>query len=308
MLDFSALNQARAQTSAREAALTAKSEKAFSEAVRLIEAFGNTLDTVCLQQALQKLQDSLASKSNQAEPYALLGLIFFSLEKPQLASKYFRHAQSISTDSPLVKKLKEAMIAGKLPTPASAGSNVNYDALYEEAEAFIRERTRIVLRQHIQSSQPVLAQADYQTLLQCLTDLDADYRSIQAQLDILHEEIDVLELKKQLKPLELSLAQYRKTLKVSEKMMDLAQRMAQAQKHVSAQIDRLEAAQTIDLASCHQELENTLDICDAVADHLDALEQDDVSIKELVTEYKCLIGLVEKWQEALEEHESAVGG
>jgi tetratricopeptide (TPR) repeat protein len=85
------------------------SSDSFVLALSLLNKFNNnnSFNKEILQEATLKLIDSLKHKSNWIEPYLLLSYIFYIMDEIEIALKYFKIANEIDPESPLIASARE---------------------------------------------------------------------------------------------------------------------------------------------------------------------------------------------------------
>lgn len=115
MFDFEALKTAQKKVQARDDVRLDKSNQACLEALDILALVQRKPHFAVryLQDAAQKLIQSLEYSRSNVTAYICLASIFLFLEEPKKARKYLKSARSINPDLPEIRKL-EKMIEDKI--------------------------------------------------------------------------------------------------------------------------------------------------------------------------------------------------
>lgn len=292
MHQLAALENVHQLTAQRDQRRQQQAEALCRQALELIERFGRQGDSAALYQALDLLQQSLAIRSTQAEPYALLGFIFCGLGNPQLTARYFQEAQRLGPELELVHKLRQLMSAGQTASAHTESAPLNSDALYDEVQGLLKTWQQQVTAALI-PAQPLSAAglSRFQAVLQSLT---RQREGLQAQLELLAQDIDVLPFKLQLRPFELKLEAGQRQLRQAQLALELQARADGLRSEAEAALLDLKHFDS----PC---LEQLLDRCDALADDIDDLERQGGDISAPAQTYRVMSQAVMRLQDALDE-------
>lgn len=93
-----------------------KSDNAYFHALDYLEQFqsSQSYDKNLLIKASDKLQESLKWKSNRADAYICLAVVFYMSGETELAIKYNKIASLFAPESPYVKELIEIISSGSV--------------------------------------------------------------------------------------------------------------------------------------------------------------------------------------------------
>lgn len=112
-MDFESLKKVKEQVSNRDDIRIDSYKKILSEAYQIISNCNNTnyYNKEKLLLIANKLKEAINIKSNELEPYILLGNIFYIFGDVENAIKYLQYANMIDPQSPLVSRLRELIIS-----------------------------------------------------------------------------------------------------------------------------------------------------------------------------------------------------
>lgn len=316
MYDFAQLGAVRQQVEVRQAERGTSAQEAYEQALELIRRFNTTADKRLLKQALELMQKSLDSKSNQVGPYAVLAYLFYGYGQSRQAVKYFRAAEAIDADFPLVRKLRQMMSAGEkilqsdsagkqaaqpvgspamAPPLPEADAGLDYDDLCDQAEDLIIVQLRVLTSEQL--PEPQLLQAELESLQARHSHWQEIHASISRRLELAEREIDVTDLRIKLRPFDARLKQI-------ERLISLSQQFIALERASGRLIGRTEAMTLLlgnpEQPEPHQVLEELLDGADRIADKLDDWDAQGISIEPLTPVYKQLVQAIEAFQDALD--------
>lgn len=253
-----------------------------------------------------------AIRFNRQDPVPYLGLTYLLIliGDPAMARKYLQEALRLEPESAEAMEVLQYLTAlekGTL-TPASAGpaapvlaaDDTDFDAIYEQVESFVRKQLHSLMSRPVMP-RPTLDPARLQSLRQEFAEVQQSREYIDRQMRILEAEIDTAMLANQLRPFESLSRRFEQALQLSE---TLGQVMGQLQAELNASRQLLLRAQALvspaGLNALEQELELSMDRCDALADTLDPLENQVDDFKQLQAVYESLVDIVEEIRDALD--------
>lgn len=295
MLDFQALNAARQQVKNTHQQQQSQAQAHYQTSLQLILEYTDTLNPALLSQAMEAIKASLALRSNQAEPYTVLAYIFSGLGKQTEALKYFKQAQALNPDLPLLKTLQGILSSGhsnkEQEQPVSVHSNE--DNLYHETERLISEATHWLMAVQNPPKQPQASEVEKSRFEALFAQLEARHQTMTKQVHVLESSMDVSALCAQLFPFEIVLKEWGQVIALSDQFIRLQTQIFRLAKRVQDLASELLSAP--EKGQTH--LEDILDQCDALADELDALAQKGHTIQALEAPYNALLQQVTEVQD-----------
>jgi chromosome segregation ATPase len=128
------------------------------------------------------------------------------------------------------------------------------------------------------------------------------YVDLKKQIELVDEEIETTDLRKQLVPVEKSIQQMANLIEIFQQFMTLYEDIKQHQALTLTVISQSkEIHEQEDLSILEENLEVLLDHSDEVADHLDEIEKKGFSIQPLEKPYNSYIEELESFQDVLDE-------
>lgn len=297
-MDLGALKEARSLMQSREAQRDQRASQAFSEALGYLSKFEASSDQERLLKAIDALEQSLRFKSNQALPYALLASIFHSLGQAQMAIRYYKFAQNLQADLPLLKEIKHRFTRGNefvsTVSPQSvvkAGDEQDEDALCQILEEGIHQLRLALVKA---TSNPTLKSEELRRIYH---NSQIEYADLEKQLGLLGQQLEVSDLSISLQVLARCLSKLGRQHAAQLQKEGLLERIVSLQREVETQIQ----ASRLGKPCSQQALESLLDACDQIADQLDAQEAAGNPIDGIMPAYQTLISQLEKLQDVLDD-------
>lgn len=253
-----------------------------------------------LIQTMIQFVERTCQQHKRVEPLAVLAYIY-SRKSPSLAQKYYLLALDIDPDSVLLRRLqnildtqdKQSDVAeSKLQPDSEAEHDVDSDGLYDLAEALIDSERRQILKRPL-AQELILESSQLQLAEQVQASLSKALKEIQAILIQIQDDYDIQDLQARLQPLEVRLWQVTRLIGHSRQAQKICRETAALVRIVTTELNRkpLSAAK----------YDRILDAFDKIADQLDELERQQVSIAEPKKQYKQLYQLIITFQEQLED-------
>lgn len=242
-----------------------------------------------------------AIKYNRRDPhpYVAMGYLLLVFDDRQQALGYLKTALELDPHQPDAQNLlKIAVQPAEKSKPkqtipvANFTSAIDYDALYDQCETWVRQHTFQAMSIQLPAGATVEPTVIEQLKQQYQTLQDA-YQLIVEHVRVIDEEIDTGELTRQLRPLETRLKQLAKLYQECQTFVRIHTEIRELTNQVET---RLKHENTRELF-----LESILDHCDTLADQLDNLSQKGVAIAELEQVYNHLVEQVGLLQEMLDD-------
>jgi tetratricopeptide (TPR) repeat protein len=311
-MDFSALksiNQQIDSTKQRRHQEACQSNRKGFEC--LLRAFSeNFSDRSRLKEASQHFIKAIENNRKSPSPYLGMGLFYFILSSPDKALNYLKEGLKENPGHAGI-----ADLIGMVLHKKSTHNNINsiltahiddldeQDRLYDEIENKVTHLLKEVLGTplfEIQSN----PQPD--TLLK-LTD---QLKQWQEQQKILNQNItkldtyfDMSDIRALVEKINISIKEKTLRLEKSQNILILIEKIEKTHHEVNYQRDQLQVQKT---AFNNSELEKILDLCDAIADQIDAFSEVGLPSEYLENSYGNLIRSVEKLQEILDDIQETV--
>ena len=255
---------------------------------------GAFADKELVEQAFTAFNKAAQLNRRNADPLVAMGYLYLVLDDRMLALKYFQSARSTDPTHPDPPQFLELLQSLSIVQPSAGYDDIDYDALYDQAEAHLHEMTR-------QATQvvPGPAQADPQQLMaikaQCQA-LQREHQALSQLLQRLEAEFDTASLHQRLRPLALVQQTLEQRVQLSQTLVKLAQDLS-AWLEMAQQLQ----VQPPAMADLGPAVEDLLDHCDRFADQLEALERSPADLSVPLGLYQRLTETVEALQDLLED-------
>lgn len=285
------------------------SRSACSQAVALLSIAAQDAyqDRELVLQACNLLMDAIQLARQNIDAYLHLARVFIIFRDDRQALKYLKLAQEYEPEHPdiqmylsfLVDVASEGTSAAPPTVSSLAVPESDGDILYEELEQYVYKKVQAMMSLGLAIFQPVLAGDAFFQLCKITDDLNLDYQQIQAKMQALAQEMDVLDLQKKMRPLEIMLHRLQNTQRYSERLQAADQANRSLLEYTQALYER--AQHNPRDAEIAMHLETLLDQCDQLADEIDQLEAAHVNIQPLVPIYEQSSERLSEIQDLLEE-------
>ena len=274
------------------------------------EAFANPER---LHAASQCFIYAIKHNRNDIRPLLSMAYLFLLLEDHKMAFDYVTQALAVSPNHPdaqdffaqIQQDQQNIEVRRALRRATLSELNretLDYDELYDETEAFIQDTVRQVM---LNPPPQVTASAlNIQILRESFESLKAELSHIEQQLKIIDEEIDIADLQKLLRPLEVNCKRFETILELSQSWLELTQELQQEITLVVQVSEEAEKTQDPDdLAVLIENQEVLLDNYTGYSHRIQNLSKQGVFPPEIEEIQEKLLLEVEKFQEVLEDTE-----
>jgi tetratricopeptide (TPR) repeat protein len=249
-------------------------------------------DKELLEQAFTAFNKAAQLNRRNADPLVAMGYLYLVLDDRMMALKYFQSARSTDPTHPDPPRFLELLQSLNRPTPTA--EEIDYDALYDQAEAHLHAMMRQVTR-----IEPAPAQADPQLLsqlkAQCM-ELQTEHQRLNALLQRLEAEFDTASLHQRLRPLAMAQQSLEQRVQLSQTLVKLAQDLG-----VWLEMAQQMLASPPEASQLGPAVEDLLDNCDRFADQLEVLERSPADVSGPLALYQRLTETVEALQDLLED-------
>jgi hypothetical protein len=246
--------------------------------------------------------------------YVGMAMMLMLIEQSKDAVAYLKMALEIAPNYKLAQALlaqyQSAIAPQRVSTnrpqpPAAVQQLVNaidYDQLYDEVNLKIIEVLKTIMGENLHGLKPSLNVRDLKTLEIKYQSFHVLYVDLKKQIELVDEEIETTDLRKQLVPVEKSIQQMANLIEIFQQFMTLYEDIKQHQALTLTVISQSkEIHEQEDLSILEENLEVLLDHSDEVADHLDEIEKKGFSIQPLEKPYNSYIEELESFQDVLDE-------
>jgi len=294
-MNFNALIELREQSQALHARRHQSASDAYAQGLKFFEKALQTQfqDKQALKYALELW--FTAMKTHRQNPKASIGVgyIFMILGDRVQAMRYFKNAESIQPDSADAKLFIEALSA---PVFAVKETSLQETELnYAQTEQLLVKHQKWLKTQP--STKPVIDSEAYAALQERAQKENTLLVKASAQIQQLAAITDTCQLDIQFYQIEKAYQLTEKALRFSDKFIVLAEEIQK----IENSIGPLFALLKQNRAQALQVLEQMLDHCDKIADQLDDIEAQGVSISLLEAPYSQLLQRVGLLQENFDE-------
>jgi len=316
MLDFATLNQAKQGLAKSDQQRHQQSAELYAQGRQLIrESLGEMIHKAKLKQATDCFSKGIQLHYKNPDNYLGMGFLFLLLNQPREALPYLKTALELKPDSELGQELLRQ--AQRIATPNSSpplpsapppvpGTGIpqysrDYDDLYDATEAALMLALKTVMSDPILGWQPAPEISQLQQIESQLALYQGQVAHFNQQLQILDEEIEVSDLRRNLGMIDRALQRLVTQASLFGQFVTLAQDIQQHQEQALALTEAAHAqAEPAQIAALEMQAQALLDHCDHVADQLDALDGKAIDIGPLQPLYQGYVNQLEALQDALE--------
>lgn len=308
MFNLDDFKAARQQVQQRDSKRGENYHNLYLEAVGLLDSYQQSHQTETLNQALQKLMAALEAQRSKSEPYLLLAYVFYCFDEPQAAIRYLRAAEVLNAKLPqlellrnLITQANEEKNRATTLQPVLDTMDMDCDLMFDKISQVISTQVR-KLMMDTASLEPSSEPRIFLALQKRQEEVQTTYQGIVEQLDLIDTELDVSELRNQIKPFESVLTRLENSVRVSTQMVELQKSVMSRNQTVQRwqeQLPMLRNAQV--LRNIENELEHILDDCDRLADHIDEFDDKGYQVSAITVEYEKLVSSIEHLQEQVDD-------
>lgn len=302
MFNFKELSDAHLSLAQRDKSRVDKSKSAYASGLSYLQQYTQRPSRELIKKAIAQFKTAIQLSRAYLAPYIALSNLYYGMNLIGPALKYFQAARELDPSSEYVRKLQQLLTSkekiSSLESPpvttdwsSAKGEVLDYDQLYDDTEALIQQEVQFTMTMQL-ILHPTTDPKQIQFLQQSQQRVQNKYTHIFHQLEIIDLEIDTVELRKQLNPVELRLKQINRLLEQCLCMCGLAEQVMTLIGRVQNELTAVQPQEA--------ELELFLDQCDALADQIDALEQLKIPIQELELIYSQLVEKINELQEWFE--------
>lgn len=292
------------QTSQLSQRRHAQSKNDLTIGIQFIEKFEKQgfKDSALLKEACRHL--ILALKTNQQDIRPHLGLIYlFNLIGDfETAQLYVASAQGIDPENPylnLMQDFRHEELHGNGPE-----NNLADDVDYAALHAHLLQSMNLLFDEMHQTPIPesTLDDAEIAKREDALQQFNQCLQNLQTELKILEQEEQIEAWYIKLHVLEKWASRQESFLRTTKEMREIHTLIAQNRAQVEAHNQQLITAKSPDELHVFEDyLEGYFDVCDRIADHLDALEAKKNPIDLIMPDYQKLLDAVEHFHEHIDE-------
>lgn len=245
-----------------------------------------------------------ALRKDRQSPWPYLGLawVWLVLNEPDRARVYAQSALQYAPGHPDA----EALLNGLRPLQElhqgkTARLALDYDSLYDDFDRIITHQVRVLLEASAELA-PAFDPKSLAQLAQRHGALNVLCQNLEQQLAILEQDVDTSGLKQRMRPLQMLQSRAHQALRCSHHIRELR---GQIQEGLAVAQDQLNWLQHVPDASQEagflSEMESLYDLCDGLADAIDALESEqNLEISPLAADYTRLAHAIQMIQERLD--------
>lgn len=266
-----------------------------------------------LVEACELLLEAIRYQRSNPDPYVGVGYMYWLVGEYQESIAYLQEALIFDPQNEDARTLLDQMSQNRpqaRPADSSSSQNIpelddtdpDYDELYDQTETQINR-----LVQEVSSFSPKdfgvrterfaieKMERKYAGLIQKQDQLLAD-------LQFVEKEIDCDELRARLRPFNLFLERCRQILAKSWQQVELQQILNDHNIWIRKELIRIGRGDQLPDDFSQKRFEHLLEDCDALADQLDALEQEGHDVSGLVQSYEQLAAQVNNMQDLLDQY------
>ncbi len=233
-----------------------------------------------LLQAFDGFEQALRQERRSAEPYIGLACVMWLIGKPERARAYSAKARQLNPEHSDLKTLEQLLAAQKpaCHPPTADLTESEYDQLAVILGGLLSQLQPLL-------KQPVSPQAQTrQYLQQAWQTLSPQIQALKQRIEALEADQDCHSLFARLKLVESGCARLARHLSQCERLSHLLAQLEEQQ----AEIQRLQN-QWLPGDAPEAKLDTLLDRADALADQLDACEQQGLPVQELLVAYEKMV-------------------
>lgn len=315
MLDFASLNQARQGLQASEESRHRESQQLYEQGRQCVrEGLLPPINKAKLQEAAQLFCKGIQLNYQNPANYFGAGFLFLLIDDPKQALPLIKTGLEIEPGSILGQELLEeaqntllpkAQASAPrvdLPEIAAASEDLDYDELYDQAEAALLLFLKQVLSDEVLGLKPTPNPQALKKLQSKLQVFEAKTQEFEARLNIIDAEIEVQDLQVHLGQIQKALGRLQTLSSQFESFIALQAEIDQHREMAEQVIAESErTSDPADIPILEENLQVLLDHCDGIADRLDEMEAMRVDISPLHPPYTHYAEQLERFQEVLEE-------
>jgi len=287
-----------------------KADKLFELGMSCLEQahFEDFSNQQTLLDAMEHLVGSIQHNRRDVRPFLAVAYLYSLINYFDKAIEFLNGALEIDSDNPIILSMKQAFTeleeeakteTAALPSISDAGqSEVDYDELYDKLEKFIISEFKLTMAHSLPS--PTYKAEIIEDIEGEIKTKEELCQNIQAQIDILDQEIDISELNNKFKPLRMTLNRLINLRNNCEQFQDAMEQIILATTEIresNERIDLLDPEDNID----QELLDPLIDRCDLIADKLDGMAELNLKITSLVKHYDLLIMGLEQIQSKIDD-------
>lgn len=271
-----------------------------------------------LREVAQHLSAALRQNRTHVKYYTGMAYFLLLINEPQKAQSYLIKAQQLAPEDEQVLLLQQGLkdlqnldtaqarrtnlqVLQNQPNPSKSHE---YETLYETVEQILSQQIHLFLNAQI-STEVSLNPDQSQKQKLFWRELQLFLASVNRKLELLYEELEVVELAQQLRPLRQLEQRLSQTLSYHRQFKQVRQEIEEAELQIQDiffLLRRRPPGYTQEILS---QMDQLYDGCDVLADTLDALESK-TSIALLSPAYEGLVKRVQHLQDILDEYLTSV--
>jgi hypothetical protein len=309
------LHQADEQLSALSKKRQQEADKYYQMGFKLLDVAyqQNCQNLESLEQVCVYFTQAMRHNRSDVRPYLALSYLFSLVNNYVMAWKYAKAVKELYPENQIVLeweanlKSQEEKFKNKQAQPAQLSNDQQIDDLNPAQIKLIENKLRAFIisqAQEITSQkppQPTLRPEELEQLNNSLQNYQKVADQVSEQLDILNKYIDTQSLEYLYQPLLVNLKRYRETIGASMTFYELNDRSTELLNQVQELEAQIKGLTTPDEISPLQDnLEEILDQCDLIADHIDQIEEQGFQLSPILALYKKLTRHIESCQTLLD--------
>lgn len=292
------------QASQAQSARHKQGQDVYQQALVYFQAAVNSefQDKAALKQSVQLLHQTLHLNRDDHRPHLVLGYLLYLMDHNTEAAVYAHQAQALQPQDQQTRQLLALLTPTAQPQvfavqASSRHKGLDFDALYDQVESQIQEKSQHILSVHYHHLKPSLDPEINRQLEHIHRALAQFIQRTEAALNTLEAEFDLSELENGMRPLQMRLKQWQNWLRLSEQMLALEEQIQAEIQTVRQWTEQTRKGRP----ASEKELDALFDRCDRLADRLDALEAEGIEINTLLALYQRLVKKTDALQDALDE-------
>ena len=266
-------------------------------------------DKSTLEQAARELIHALKQNRSETRAFIGLGYIFMLWGNKNEAWYYLNEARKLDPNNEDAQRLirflqenpdykTEALAQQQAVSMAEAGEDLD---LYEQTANAIKDLNRMVTQELNLGLAPGDDLNDVEATFDQFAALSTAHEIIEQNLDMLETSDNTETLRKGLYPIEVLLRRYRATLAECAAYLDIREQLAGGEEYFSYLESAFVSPARTDISTCEAHFEKLYDLCDKLADQLDAIESKQPAFKRLSDQYRKFTQQIEFFRDRLDE-------
>lgn len=253
---------------------------------------GQEISPEGVKKTMSLFMQSISHQRQQTRAYVALGYVYILLDLKKMSLKYLNAALDFDPLCEDALTFKNYLSHYQAPCAAKYANHV--DRVYEQIEGILN--TQYLLQPLLKVT---LNGLELKQLKEHRSALEQEVAQLESQIQALDRDVDTHRLQYLMQGLYTQLYAYEQHIGLSEAVQNTHNLILQ----LSRQVTRLheEISQNISTVSPEKQLDFILDRCNAIADEIDAYEQQGTDTTELEGHYNKLILLIESLMEELDE-------